>query len=211
MTTLVIIAKECLPGKVKTRLHPPLSLAQAAELAAASLADTFQAVSSLPATRRVLAFDGIHAPSGSEYYDVIAQSTGGLDMRIGAIFDQCSGPTVLIGMDTPQLSEEILAPVFAEWPRGTDAWLGFANDGGYWALGLAEPDGSLIRGVPMSQADTGRRQLERLEERGLSVRMLPELVDVDTVEDAWKVSASAPDGLFASTLTSFVELAEIRS
>jgi glycosyltransferase A (GT-A) superfamily protein (DUF2064 family) len=211
MTTLVVIAKECLPGKVKTRLHPPFSLEQAAELAAASLDDTLRAVSSLPATRRVLAFDGIQPPAGSEYYDVIAQPTGELDTRIGAIFDQCSGPTVLIGMDTPQVSAEVLAPVFDVWPDGTDAWFGFANDGGYWALGLAEPDGSLIRGVPMSRPDTGRRQLDRLEERGLSVRMLPELVDVDTVEDALKVSAGAPAGRFARTLASFVEHDGIRS
>ena len=66
MTTLIVIAKECLPGRVKTRLHPPLSLEQAARLAAASLDDTFAAVAALPATRRVLAFDGTVVPAAAD-------------------------------------------------------------------------------------------------------------------------------------------------
>lgn len=202
MTTLVVIAKECIPGKVKTRLHPPFSLEQAASLAAASLADTFSAVAALPASRRVLAFEGNLLPPGSEHYDVITQSTGDLDMRLAAIFDQCSGPTVLIGMDTPQLKANMLVPAFT-WSPGTDAWFGAANDGGFWALGLAEPDGSLIKGVPMSRDDTGEVQLRRLAEAGLTVRHLETLVDVDTISDAREVAADAPSTRFARALASF--------
>ena len=43
MSALVVIAKECLPGRVKTRLHPPFTMAEAAAIAAASLADTLAA------------------------------------------------------------------------------------------------------------------------------------------------------------------------
>ncbi|MHC5797401.1 TIGR04282 family arsenosugar biosynthesis glycosyltransferase [Lacisediminihabitans sp. FW035] len=203
MTTLIIIAKECIPGRVKTRLHPPLSLEQAATLASASLADTFRAVETLDASRRILLFDGNLLPLGSEPYDVIHQVSGDLDMRLGAIFDECEGPTVLVGMDTPQLDPAMLSPLFGEWPSGVDAFLGFANDGGYWTIAMAEPDGSLIRGVPMSRDDTGRLQLERLTEAGLSVLMLPELVDVDTIEDARVVAGLAPHTEFARTLASF--------
>ena len=92
MTTLVIIAKQPIPGMAKTRLHPPLSLEQAAQLAAASLDDTFTAVSTLPATRRVLAFDGGRAPAASAGYDIVPQVAGGLDARIAAIFDGCTEP-----------------------------------------------------------------------------------------------------------------------
>lgn len=211
MTTLVVIAKECVPGRVKTRLNPPLSLEQAARAAAASLADTFRAVAPLPATRRILAFEGNLLPDGSEDYEVIPQSSGGLDMRLAAIFDRCSGPTVLIGMDTPQLTAELLAPLFSDWPSDVDAWFGPANDGGFWVLGLAEPDGSLIRGVPMSQDDTGAVQLRRLTDAGLQVRMLPELVDVDTIADAREVARQAPDGEFAHTLRSIDAASEVSS
>ena len=203
MTTLIIIAKECIPGRVKTRLHPPLSLEQAASLASASLADTFRAVSALDASRRILLFDGNLFPLGSEPYDVIHQVSGNLDRRLGAIFDECEGPTVLIGMDTPQLDGAMLAPLFDEWPVDVDAFLGFAVDGGYWTIAMAKPDGSLIRGVPMSQDNTGQLQLERLAAAGLRVRLLPELLDVDTIDDARLVAGLAPQTEFARTFASF--------
>lgn len=207
MTTLIIIAKECIPGRVKTRLHPPLSYEQAAQLASAALSDTFAAVSSLDASRRILLFDGNLLPLGSEPYEVIHQVSGDLDMRLGAIFDECTGPTVLIGMDTPQLDASLLAPLFDDWGANelsdVDAWLGFANDGGYWTIAMKKPDGSLIRGVPMSTTDTGILQLQHLEQAGLNVKMLPELIDVDTIDDARAVAALAPRTAFARTLASF--------
>ena len=209
MTTLIIIAKECIPGRVKTRLHPPLTLEQAALLAAAALSDTLAAAGHLTASRRILLFDGNLLPLGSEPYEVIQQVSGELDMRLGAIFDECSGPTVLIGMDTPQLDPAVLAPLFeaAALSEGAfshhDAWLGFANDGGYWTIAMKQPDGSLIRGIPMSRDDTGRLQLERLQRAGLSVGILPELVDVDTIADARLVAALAPHTEFAQTLAGF--------
>nr|WP_231369156.1 DUF2064 domain-containing protein [Frigoribacterium sp. CG_9.8] len=184
-------------------MHPPLTLQQAATLASASLSDTFRAVSELEASQRILLFDGNLLPLGSERYDVIHQVSGDLDMRLGAIFDECEGPTVLIGMDTPQLDAAILAPLFVEWPTDIDAFLGLASDGGYWTIAMAEPDGSLIRGVPMSRDDTGQLQLARLTEAGLRVRMLPELLDVDTIDDADRVAALAPHTEFAHTLASF--------
>lgn len=201
MTTLVVIAKECLPGKVKTRLHPPLTLEQAAEVAAASLGDTLLATDSLPASRRILLFDGNRPPVGSEQFDVIPQTTGPLDERIAALFDLVTGPTVLIGMDTPQLVRDDLAPAFdGEWPDDVDAWYGASTDGGFWALGLRDPDGSLVRGVPMSRDDTGAHQLARLADAGLRVSRLRTLTDVDHIDDAIAAAAAAPDGRFAAVL-----------
>jgi glycosyltransferase A (GT-A) superfamily protein (DUF2064 family) len=208
-TTLVVIAKETLPGKVKTRLHPPLSLADAATLAAASISDTLAAVSILPAARRILLFDGVVPPAGSEDYEIVQQVAGDLDERLAAIFDACTGPTILIGMDTPQVTSAHLARAFVDW-NGVDAFFGPANDGGFWALGLADPRGDLIRGVPMSRDDTGRIQLERLFDAGLTVELLPELTDVDTYADALAVAELAPHGAFATTLAR-LEVSELVS
>ena len=199
MTTLVLIAKETIAGKVKTRLNPPFSFAQAAELAAAAISDTLAAVSTLPATRRILLFDGNLLPPGSEDWDVMTQVSGDLDVRLGAMFDVCDGPTLLIGMDTPQLDADMLRPVFADWPNDVDAFFGPASDGGFWSLGLAEPTGDLLRGIPMSQDHTGAAQLTRLADAGLTVSMLPELLDVDTVADARAVAELAPHTRFAET------------
>ncbi|MGV8897263.1 MAG: TIGR04282 family arsenosugar biosynthesis glycosyltransferase [Rhodoglobus sp.] len=208
MTTLVLIAKEPLPGKAKTRLHPPLTLEQAAILAAAAIDDTLAAMQSLPATRRILLFEGNRVPARSEDYDVTGQTTGTLDLRLGAIFDECTEPMLLIGMDTPQLTSDDLAPAFGGWPLNgadsdVDAWFGPATDGGFWALGMREPRGDLIRGVEMSQDDTGAAQLARLQEAGLTVGTLLTLTDVDTIDSAREVAGIAPHTLFARTFDQF--------
>lgn len=203
MTTLVIIAKEPLPGKAKTRLHPPLSLEQAAGLAAAAIDDTLESMQYVPATRRILLFDGERVPALADGYEVVPQSEGGLDERLGAIFDQCTGPMVLIGMDTPQVSIQHLLPAFVGWSNCVDAWFGPASDGGWWALGLREPNGDLIRGVPMSQDNTGDLTLQRLRDAGLMVELLPTLTDVDTIQDADEVASAFPKLRFSSRLASY--------
>ena len=194
--TIVVIAKECRPGRVKTRLSPPFSFEQAAEVAAASLRDTLSLVRQLPARRRVLAFAGT-PPSAAAGFDVVAQPAGGLDHRLAAAFAECAGPTLLIGMDTPQLTYELLAPALDSSWGVTDAWFGPAMDGGFWALGLAAPDPQLVVGVPMSRPDTGERQLARLSQAGLRVGMLPALRDVDVIADAAAVAQAAPTTEFA--------------
>ncbi|MEU9158587.1 DUF2064 domain-containing protein [Streptomyces sp. NPDC048417] len=196
MTTLLVIAKEPLPGKVKTRLTPPFSPEQAAALAEASLADTLHAVARTPATRRVLVLDGSPGPWLPPGFDVVPQCAGGLDARLADAFAHCTGPALLIGMDTPQVTPALLTVDFAD----RDAYFGPAEDGGFWALGLADPDPALLRGVPMSTAETGAVQRRRLVAAGLRVEDLPRLRDVDTAADAVAVAALAPHGRFAARL-----------
>ncbi|MFD5350327.1 DUF2064 domain-containing protein, partial [Streptomyces anulatus] len=182
---MLVIAKEPVAGRVKTRLCPPFSPAEAAELAAAALADTLETVLALPARRRVLVLDGRPGPWVPPGFEVVPQSAGGLDERLAAAFGGCTGPALLVGMDTPQITAPLLAPALAPgaWD-GVGAWFGPAEDGGFWALGLADPDPALLRGVPMSVPETGAVQRHRLVEAGLAVRDLPVLVDVDTAADA---------------------------
>ncbi|MFI9808585.1 DUF2064 domain-containing protein [Streptomyces sp. NPDC052301] len=196
MTTLLVIAKEPRPGRVKTRLTPPFSPEQAAQLAAAALADTLHAVAASPASRRVLVLDGAVGPWLPPGFEVLPQCAGGLDERLADAFAHCSGPALLIGMDTPQVTPGLLTVDFAD----CDAYLGPAQDGGFWALGLAAPDPALLRGVPMSTPVTGAVQRQRLVSAGLRVRDLPRLRDVDTAADAHAVAALAPHGRFAARL-----------
>ncbi len=195
--TLLVIAKEPRPGRVKTRLCPPFTPAEAAGLAEAALGDTLGAVAAAPARRRVLVLDGDPGPWLPPGFDVVPQCGGGLDERLAAAFAGCAGPTLLIGMDTPQVTPELLDVDFAD----CDAYLGPAEDGGFWALGLARPDPALLRGVPMSTPVTGAAQRARLLAAGLRVRDLPRLTDVDTATDARTVAALAPDSAFAARLT----------
>ncbi|MFJ5533461.1 DUF2064 domain-containing protein [Streptomyces sp. NPDC093261] len=201
--TLLVIAKEPVPGRVKTRLTPPYTPRQAAALAGAALADTLHTVLKAPARRRVLVLDGAAGPWLPPGIDIVPQEAGGLDERIAAAFAHCDrGPALLIGMDTPQLTAELIAGAAGDGP---DAWFGPAADGGFWALGFADPAraGALVRGVPMSTDRTGAMQRRRLVEAGLSVIDLPVLRDVDTAADAAAVAACClPGSRFAATLNS---------
>lgn len=201
--TVAVIAKECLPGRVKTRLTPPLTPECAAALAHLSLSRTLDTVRTLPARRRLLVMDGTPAARDAHRFEVVAQAAGGLDERLAAICDAATGPLLILGMDTPQVSPGHLAPVFDDWSAGGPrhgAWLGPATDGGFWALALHRPDGDLLRGVPMSTGATGAAQLARLTAAGLAVGMLPELRDMDHFSDAVEIAAGLPDTEFAQAV-----------
>jgi hypothetical protein len=192
-TTLLVIAKQPVPGRVKTRLVPPCTYEQSASLAEAALADTLRAVLLTPARRRVLVLDGQPGPWLAPGFDIVPQCAGPLDERLAAAFAAVTGPALLIGMDTPQVTPPLLA---VDWETA-DAAFGPAVDGGFWALGLRRPDPALLRGVPMSTASTGAIQRARLLAAGLRVLDLPPLRDVDTAADAVAVARQAPWSRFA--------------
>jgi len=208
-TTLLVIAKQPVPGRVKTRLVPPCTYEQAASLAEAALADTLRAVLMTPARRRVLVLDGQPGPWLPPGFDILPQCAGPLDERLAAAFAAVNGPALLIGMDTPQVTPASLTVNWGVADRGpadrdpadrgrADAVFGPAADGGFWALGLRTPDPALLRGVPMSTATTGAIQRARLVAAGLRVLDLPPLRDVDTAADALAVARQAPRTRFAA-------------
>lgn len=198
---VVVIAKSPQPGRSKTRLMPPCDPPQAARLAEASLRDTLRAVAATHCGERLLALSGPLGDWLPGGFRIVDQGEGSLDLRLAHVFSRCIGPTLLIGMDTPQVSpwllEEAMSSLLAP---GTDAVLGHAEDGGYWAIGLRRPDPRAFVGVPMSVAETGARQEAALRHLGLQVGLLPTLRDVDLIDDARAVAAAAPAGGFARAL-----------
>ncbi|HEY0938253.1 MAG TPA: DUF2064 domain-containing protein [Trebonia sp.] len=198
-TTLLVIAKQPVPGRVKTRLVPPYTHEQAAALAEAALADTLHTVLTVPARRRVLVLDGRPGPWLPPGFDVVPQCGGPLDERLASAFAAVQGPALLIGMDTPQVTPGLLT---VDW-EAADAVFGPASDGGFWALGLREPDPALLRGVPMSTSGTGAVQRARLVAAGLRVADLPRLRDVDTAADAVAVARQVPQSRFAARAREF--------
>ncbi|MER5619865.1 TIGR04282 family arsenosugar biosynthesis glycosyltransferase [Streptosporangium sp. NPDC002544] len=200
---IVVIAKEPVPGRVKTRLTPPFTPCEAAALAAAALEDTLRTVSRVPAARRVLALDGTAGAWLPEGFTLLPQRGSGLDERLAAAFDDAHrllpAPVVLIGMDTPQVTVAMLATALSLLGP-YDAVFGPATDGGFWLLGLRVPNPALLLGVPMSEPTTGEIQLRRLNEAGLSIATMPRLTDVDTPADVFAVAALTPRSLFAAAL-----------
>jgi len=190
-----VLAKEPAPGRVKTRLCPPCSPADAALVAAAALADTLDAAVASGADRVVLALDGRPGPWCPPGVVVIGQGRGGLDRRLAHAWSHGAGrgPALQIGMDTPQVSAAGLdAAMAALADERVDAVLGPATDGGWWALGMRRPRPQAVLGIPTSRPDTGARQAARLAALGLRTRRLELLSDIDTWPDAVAVAGLAP-------------------
>jgi len=209
---VVVIAKEPLPGTVKTRLCPPLTSAQAADVAAAALADTLEVVARTNCRARVVAFEGRPdgwVPGG---FSVVPQRRGSFGERLdGAIVDaweRTECPVLLIGMDTPQVSVAHLEGAAAALlSPGVGAVLGPADDGGYWLIGTRRPAPGMFAGVPMSTDRTASLQRKRLECLGLSCTLVNGLRDVDTIADAHAVADLVPHSSFAATLRACVDMA----
>lgn len=202
---LLAMAKEPVPGRVKTRLCPPCTPRQAAMLAAACLADTTAALAEVVARGGAgwwgVALDGRPGPWLAPGGRTLPQPAGSFDFRLGAAAAGAGGPVVIVGADTPQAgADDLAAAVDALCSPGTDAVLGRAPDGGYWVIGLRQPGPELFHGVPMSREDTADHQLRRLAELGLATRLVPEMVDVDTMADAEAVADLAPGTRFARAL-----------
>jgi len=206
---LTIIAKTPEPGRVKTRLCPPCTEAQAAEIAAAALADTIEAVDSTVAdprwrdrVQRVVLLDGQPGEWIPHRYDLVAQRGDGLGERLANGFDDL-GPGVIVGMDTPTAGRwlgEALGAVSA----GRDV-LGLAVDGGYWVIGLAATDRAIFERIPMSQPHTGIAQLRRLHDLRRPVRLLPMTRDLDDVADLRANARSGAPGRLAAAARSIVD------
>jgi glycosyltransferase A (GT-A) superfamily protein (DUF2064 family) len=196
--TVLVLAKAPVAGRVKTRLCPPCTPEEAADIAAAALADTIDVAVRTDAV--VLAVDGaLPCPAGPV---IIPQRGAGLGARIAAAFaDVGVGPILLIGMDTPQVTPVLLGSCLSALDGSVDAVLGPATDGGWWALGLHDPlHAQLLEDVPMSTPSTGHDTLAALRGAGLRVGPLPTLRDVDRWTDAIAVAGLAPWGRFAATV-----------
>jgi hypothetical protein len=191
---ITVIAKAPVAGRVKTRLCPPCTPDEAADVAAAALADTLDAVAIVAAAcgiRPTLLLDGAKPDWVPGVFEIVAQCTGTLADRLAHGFDVL-GPGVVVGMDTPAAMVDLPLAV-AAIRRGIDA-IGLADDGGYWVIGLATVDPQIFDDIEMSTSDTGRSQLDRLRALGHDVTMLPNARDVDDFADlvAVAVAQGAP-------------------
>jgi len=191
--TVLVVAKAPVPGEAKTRLAAGVGDRIAADIAAAALLDTLDAVAAAPVAERVVALTGELAAAVNaaeihrrlESFTVITQRGGDFADRLAnAHADAADGlPVLQIGMDTPQVTAGLLADC-ARQLRAAPAVLGLARDGGWWALGVRTPaTAQCLRGLPMSQPDTGALTLKALQGTGIDVTLVPKLADVDVVDD----------------------------
>ncbi len=203
---VVMMAKLPRPGSVKTRLCPPFTLQEAAEMAAAALTDSVRAMRASAASSRLIALDdGGHGRDRdlekSWGMTVVSQRGGDLGERLDNALAQAwsrnSVPQLVIGMDTPQITAELLADVAQTVRSPNEVVLGRAVDGGFWCLGFGGRPHPALKGIAMSRSDTAERVEAELHRLGLVVKAAPVLEDVDDAASAARVADVAPHTHFA--------------
>ncbi|HEV7861552.1 MAG TPA: DUF2064 domain-containing protein [Acidimicrobiia bacterium] len=193
---VIVMAKSPRPGRVKTRLCPPCTPEEAAEVAAAALADTLAAVAACGAARKVLALDGEPGAWLPPGFTVVPQHGPTFERRLTNAWSDTGGPGVQIGMDTPQVTAAELDGLLARLDDGAapTALLGHALDGGWWVIGWRKADArAVFAGIPMSAPTTGLAQENRLLDLGLDVLRAEPKRDIDTIDDLTAVAAAFPE------------------
>jgi rSAM/selenodomain-associated transferase 1 len=188
---LLVFLKAARPGVVKTRLVPALGKAAAAEL------------------YRVLAEAEVRrtAPRGGEYERrfcftpprarpemqawfpgevFVPQEGTDLGARMAGAFAQAflggARRVAIIGSDVPAVSRETVREAFRSLEEH-DVVLGPAHDGGYYLLALSQPRPALFRGIAWGTSSVLAATVKKASGRGLGVRLLEPLTDIDTLED----------------------------
>jgi hypothetical protein len=193
---LLVVAKAPVPGLAKTRLAGGVGAQAAADIAAAALLDTLDAVAETQVAARVVALTG-DLDAGSARDEITARLTGftvvpqrGADFaerlanaHVDAAATADGLPVLQIGMDTPQVTAELMGEC-ARQLLDADAVLGMARDGGWWVLGVTDATmAGCLRSIPMSRPDTGAATLAALSDTGADVSLVRTLADVDTIDD----------------------------
>jgi len=207
---VLVVAKAPVPGLAKTRLAASIGAEAAADVAAAALLDTLDAVAGASVQATVIALTGDvgSAARGSELnsrlcdFTVVGQRGADFAERLVHAHTDASEavgglPVLQLGMDTPQVTPQLIEAC-ARALLKTDAVLGMARDGGWWVLGVTTPAmAECLLGLPMSQPDTGAVTLAALTDTGVNVTLVEELADVDTIDDFEHVrDACAPNSRF---------------
>ena len=198
---LAIFAKAPIAGQVKTRLCPPLTHEQAAELFRCFLLDTIERMCSLATVQVFLAI----TPADSEplfrklfrqllsqkipfpvrYLPQRGDSLG--EREINMLADMLSAGfsrAVIIGSDIPTLPVAHIHEAFSRLEDpACDAVFGPSTDGGYYLVGAREVHRPLFENIAWSTPQVLEQTLEQARLHQLTVELVPSWYDVDTVED----------------------------
>ena len=188
---LIVFVKEPRPGAVKTRLLPALDPQSAAELYRVLAEEEIRQTAPRAGEYARLFF---YAPSGSAEAmsgwlpgeTLLPQRGDDLGARMSAAFDETfrrgARRAAVIGTDVPWVHRGLVAEAFSALDAH-DVVLGPTSDGGYYLLALARPQPALFRDIAWSTPSVFTSTLERAAALGLSVSRLPELPDIDTLDD----------------------------
>lgn len=196
---VTIMAKVPRAGEVKTRLCPPFTSNEAAELYRCFLLDKIEQVRTLEAARPAISYT---PADGKAYFEELApgfalipQHGPDLGARLANSFNQLFtrgyAGAMAIDSDTPTLPTHFLEQAldFIATPT-IDLVLGPSDDGGYYLIGLRRVYRELFEEMAWSTAQVMPVTIQRAEARGLKVATLPLWFDVDTSEDLERLHTS---------------------
>jgi rSAM/selenodomain-associated transferase 1 len=207
--SLIIFAKKPVPGSVKTRLSPPLTGEEAAELYSCMLKDTLATAAGLDGVSPVLFFQDEQGAAG--YFSALApemesfpQEGADLGERMKRAFsnrfERGFREVAIIGSDSPDLPPAYIFEAFSLLAdEQTDLVLGPAGDGGYYLMGLKMVRDELFCGIPWSSGEVLAATVRKAEVLGLGVSLLPLWHDIDTAADLERQELLSPSSPAART------------
>jgi len=189
---VVLMAKAPVPGRVKTRLCPPLAPAEAARLCACMLGDAAEEISSVGRIARYLFLDrpvAANAMREAPFSSFERFPQRGKDLgekmwdAAATAFRRGARRVVIVGADCPSLSAGTVRRAFLELSTGASVVFGPSADGGYYLVGLACPDERLFRKFTWSTPTVLLDTVARCRALSIPFSFLPPERDVDTGED----------------------------
>ncbi len=192
VSRLLVFTRTPRAGQVKTRLIPQLGAQGAAVFHACLIHHCLQTV-----TRAGLCpvelwcapschdpfFQDCRERYGVKLYD---QAPGGLGERmhkaLGSALARAES-AVLIGTDIPSIEAADLDAALQALQQGKDAVMGPARDGGYYLIGLKQPNWRLFEGISWGTSMVFQETLARLQQLDMDWLRLRERADVDTPDD----------------------------
>jgi rSAM/selenodomain-associated transferase 1 len=190
---VVVVAKEPVPGKVKTRLTPEISPAEAADLYRCFILDRIKGIGSLAGVDRAVAYtpeDALGAFSALplDGFELFAQRGADLGERLNNIFqDKLSSgyeAVSIVDSDSPDLPNRLIRESLQLlFSKQAEVVFGPCHDGGYYLVGMRKPHPELFRDIPWSTVSVLSTSLEKSRALGLDVKLLSFWNDLDTFED----------------------------
>jgi len=187
---LLIVGKAPVPGRTKTRLVPPLSPDEAADLYRGFLLDCVSLGLDLGWERVSV----VH-PAGSRQVlgelllprvTLVEQSGHGLGDALASAFDrhlaEGFSKVVLISSDNPSLPIEPIRDACAALDDH-DMSIGPTADGGYYLIGLSAAHLGIFENIDWSTPRVYGQTLARARHLGLRVRAVQQWYDVDEPPD----------------------------
>jgi len=189
---LAVMTKAPQPGRVKTRLTPPLSPEEAASLNTCFLRDTAAAIANTVEGARALGI-GVYTPVGAEgaYEGILPPEFALVPQRGDAFGERLAAATedllsigfdslCLIDSDSPTVPESTFSEAVEVLSRDSDTIvLGPSDDGGYYLVGLKKAHRRLFERIEWSSERVLQQTVAAAAELGVPVHLLPPWYDVD--------------------------------